>query len=108
MLVAHEVADRYELVVEATLRRGRSPALMRRKREGVLILTRNAVLLGHVLAGLAHRLRRELLGQLGVREPPTERRVEHGTIASRETLVRLGRDERRARHRLGTARDEEL
>jgi hypothetical protein len=38
MLVAHDVADRDELVVEAARIRGRRPALLRQERERVLVL----------------------------------------------------------------------
>jgi hypothetical protein len=38
VLVAHEVADRYELVGEAAGRVGRRPAALRLERERVLVL----------------------------------------------------------------------
>ena len=108
MLVARDVADRDELVREATRRVGRSPTLLRLKCEGVLVLPRHAEALGDVLAGLAHRLGREQLLELRVCETPAERRVVERTIAARERLLGLRRHERRAAHRLLAARDEEI
>ena len=64
--------------------------------------------LGDVLAGLAHRLRREPLRELRIREPPAERRVVERAVAARIRRLRLRRDERRAAHRLDAARDEEV
>ena len=61
MLVAHDVADGDELVVEAAGLGGGRPALLRPKRKRVLVLARDAPALGDVLAGLAHRLEREHL-----------------------------------------------
>ena len=61
MLVARDVADGDELVVEAAGVGGGRPALLRAQRERVLILARDAPALGDVLAGLAHRLEREQL-----------------------------------------------
>ena len=106
MLVALHLADRDQLVGEAPLLVGRRPALLRLERERVLVLARDSVALGHVLAGLAHRLERELLLEAGVREAPAERRVPDRPVAAREPGLRLSEDERRARHRLDTARHE--
>ena len=57
------------------------------ERERVLVLARDAVALGDVLAGLAHRLEREHLLHPRVREPPAERRVPDGAVAARERRV---------------------
>ena len=108
MLVARHIADGYELVVEAACLGGLGPAPLRAQRECVLILACHRPALGDVLARLAHRLEREPLLEAGVREPPAERRVVERAIATRIRRVRLGRHERRARHRLDTARDEEV
>ncbi len=108
MLVAHDVADRDELVVEAA-RSGRSgPPLLRRERERVLLLARDAPAFGDVLAGLAHCLKREQLFHPRVREAPAERRVVRRLVPARERLVGLRGHERRTRHRLDAARDEKL
>ena len=108
MLVAHDVADRYELVVETPRGVCGRPPLLRREREQILILPRDAVLLGDVLARLAHCLGREQLDESRIGETPAERRVVQRAVAARKRLVRLRRDERCARHRLGAARHEEL
>ena len=101
-------SDRDELVVEPARLRSRRPATLRLERELVLILARDAPALGHVLAGLAHRLEREHGLELRVREAPAERRVPGRRVAARESLVRLGHRERRPRHRLDAAGDEEV
>ena len=108
MLVAHDVADGHELVVEAARGRCGRPALLRAQRERVLILARDLPALGDVLAGLAHRLEREELLHARVREAPAEGRVVERPVAARERRVGLRRDERRARHRLHAAGDEEV
>ena len=108
MLVAIEVAHRDELVVEAPRFDGGSPTLLRAERECVLLLARHVPPLGDVLAGLAHRLEREQLLQRRVREAPAERRVVHDAVAAWEPAVRLRGDERRARHRLDAAGDEQV
>ena len=108
VLVPREVADRHELVVEAPGLGGGGPAPLRARGERVLVLARDVPALGHVLAGLAHRLERELLLQPRVGEAPAERRVVDGAIAARERRVRLGHHERRAAHGLDAARDEEV
>ena len=83
---------------------GGRPATVALKCEGVLILAGDPVALGHVLAGLAHRLERKHLLHARIREAPAERRVPGRAVA----VLRLRRDERRARHRLDAAGDEEL
>src|SRR5881409_2643284 len=52
MPVARDVADRHELVGEAARLVGGGPTLLRLQRERVLVLARDAVALGDVLAGL--------------------------------------------------------
>ena len=87
---------------------GLRPALLRAQREGVLVLAAHAPALGDVLARLAHRLAGVPLLVAGVREPPAEGRVVDRPVPARVRGVRLRRDERRARHRLDAARDEEV
>src|SRR5581483_2719110 len=108
MLVARDVADSDELLVEPPRLRRRRPAPVRLQSELVLLLPRDAVALGDVLAGLAHRLERKELLHLRVREPPPEMRVVGHLVAARERLVRLREHERRTRHRLDAAGDEEV
>ena len=48
--------DRHDLAREPAVGLGRGVALLRAQRPGVLIGARDAVALGDVLAGLAHRL----------------------------------------------------
>src|SRR3954447_17248030 len=104
MLVTRHVSYRHELLAEV----GGCPTLVRLQRERVLLLARDAVALGDVLTGLAHRLEREHLLHLRIREAPPQMRVVHDLIPAWKCLVRLRDDERRARHRLDTARDEEI
>ena len=96
VLVAHDVADGHELLVEAARVGGGGPAPVRLEGECVLFLARDAVTLGHVLAGLAHRLERKQLLEPRVREAPAEVRVVERLVAARERPVRLRDDERRA------------
>src|SRR4029077_7475003 len=98
MLVARDVAHRDELVGETARLVCCRPAPLRLKRERVLILPRHAPALGDVLASLAHRLGPEQLLELWVREAPAERRVVERTVATRERLLGLRRDERRTAH----------
>ena len=108
VLVAADVADRDELVVEAArLGGGRVPALAL-EREGVLVLAGDAEPLGDVLPGLAHRLEREHRLQAWVGEAPAEGRVPGGLVAAREGVLWLSGDEGRPRHRLRAAGHEEL
>ena len=86
VLVARDVSDRHELVREAARLVGGRPAPLRLKRERVLILTRHGPPLGDVLTGLAHRLGREELLELRVREAPAQRRVVERPVAARERL----------------------
>ena len=108
MLVAVDVPDGNELVVEAAGLGGGRVAPLALEREGVLLLARDLEALGHVLSRLAHRLEREHLLHARVREAPAERRVPDGPVAPRVRALGLGHHERRAAHRLDAARDEEL
>ena len=108
MLVTLEAVERHELVVEAAGFRRRSPALLRPQPERVLLLARDLPALRDVLAGLAHRLERKQLLEPRVRKAPAERRVPHRPVAARERTLGLRHHERRARHRLDTARDEQV
>src|SRR5262249_13460783 len=80
MLVALETVDRNELVVEPARVCRRSPALLRPKAEGVLLVTRDVPPLRDVFAGLAHRLERKHLLEPRIRKTPAERRVPHRLI----------------------------
>jgi hypothetical protein len=82
--------------------------VLRLERESVLLLARDAVALGHVLAGLAHRLEREHLLHPRVREPPPEGRVVDDLVPARKRVFGLAEDERRARHRLDASGHEEI
>ena len=84
MLVALRLADGDELVLESSSRVRVGPTPLRLQREGVLLLARDAVLLGDVLARLAHRLERVHRLQPRVRETPTEGRVPDGSVSARE------------------------
>ena len=86
----------------------RRPAALRLERERVLILARHAPPLGDVLARLAHRLEREHRLEPRIGKAPAERRVPRGLVAARKRRVGLGHRERRARHRLDAAGDEEV
>src|SRR5581483_2221155 len=87
MLVALELADRDELVVEpAGVGCGR-PALLRAERERVLLLAAHMPALGDVLTGLAHRLERDQLLHRRVRKAPAERGVVEHAVATRECTV---------------------
>ena len=69
---------------------------------------RDVPALGDVLARLAHRLAGIALLVARIDEAPAERRVVERAVAARERRVRLRRHERRPRHRLDAARDEEV
>ena len=86
---------------------GRVP-LLRAQRPGVLVRARDAVALGDVLAGLAHRVDAVALAHPRVHEAPAERRVGERPVAAREGRLGLARHQRRARHRLDAARHEEV
>ena len=100
--------DRHDLVVEAAGLRGGHRAPVRLERECVLVLARDAVALGDVLGGLAHRVRVAQLLHARVREAPADRRVGDLRVAAREAALGLQHHERRARHRLDAARQHEL
>ncbi len=104
MLVPLQPTDGDELAREV----GRRPALLRAKRERVLLLARDLPACRHVLACLPHRLQREELCEPGVREAPAERRVVEGAVPAREGRVGLRGDERRTAHRLDAAGDEKI
>src|SRR5439155_8213855 len=80
VLVALRLADGDELVFEASRRVRVGPAPLRPQREPVLLLARDAVALGDVLAGLAHRLERVHRLQPRVRATPAEGRVPNGSL----------------------------
>ena len=108
VLVALDAGDRHQLVGEPAGGVRLGPALLRAERERVLVLPRDTPPFGHVLAGLAHRLGRELRGVGGVHEPPAERGVVQRAVAALERLRRLRGHQRRARHRLDAAGDEQV
>ena len=105
MLVTRQPVDGDELFVEAARVRSGCPALLRAKRESVLVLARHAPALGDVLPRLTHRLEREELGKSRVREAPPELRVVFGRVVA-DVGPRV--HERRAAHRLDAAGDEEV
>src|SRR4029077_13560533 len=104
MLVARDVADRPELIVAAACFSGRRPPLLRAQSKRVLLLARDAPALGHVLPRLAHRLEWEHCLHPRIWKAPAELRVPLGVVAEAGTRAR----ERRARHRLDAAGDEEI
>ena len=100
--------DRDDLVVEpAGLDRGDRPPLAL-ERERVLALAVDAVALGDVLRGLAHRVRVVHLGELRVEEAPAERRVLELARAAVPGAGRLGHHVRRPGHRFHAAADEHV
>src|SRR5207237_5874453 len=62
----------------------------------------------HVLAGLAHRLERELLFQAWVRKAPAERGVVDRSVAAGKSVLRFAENERSAAHRLDSPGDVEV
>src|SRR5438552_1102200 len=84
--LARHVADRNDLVVKAAGFGRSRPPLMGYEREGVLVLARDTPALGDVLTGLTHRLGREHLRELRIRETPAERRVVERAVAARQCL----------------------
>ena len=101
--------DGDDLVGEAPGRLRRGPALLVRSSANASCSSREiAVLLGDVLGGLAHALEREQRRHLRVQEAPAERGVVHRAVAARERRGRLRHHQRRARHRLDAAGDEEV
>ena len=95
--------DCHELVVEAAGLVGGHRAAVRFERERVLILARDRVALGHVLARLAHRLGRVQPGHARVHEAPADRGVGQLDVAARKAALGLEGHERRARHGLDAA-----
>ena len=88
---------------------GGDRALVAAQREGVLVLAGDAVALGDVLAGLAHRLGRDAeLGHPRVDQPPAERRVVHRLLAARQSPLGLGDHPGRPAHRLDPAAEVEV
>jgi hypothetical protein len=77
--------DRHELVAIATLGDRRGGVALAGQGEGVLLLAADAQPLGHVLAGLAHRIGVVRRRQCRVDEAPAQRRVDQIVGA---TLVR--------------------
>ena len=108
VLVVLELGHRHELVGEAARLVRLGPAPLRAQRERVLVLARDAPPLGHVLARLPHRLARVALLVARVDEAPAERRVVERAVAAGVRRVGLRGHERRPRHRLDAARDEEV
>ena len=108
MLVRLDAFDREQLVGEAAVGGRLRVAALALEREGILLLARDAVQLGHVLSGLAHRLEREHRFHARIRKAPAERRVPGGPVAALEGALGLPQHERRTAHGLDAARDEEL
>ena len=104
-----DVADRRRARRRSGPPRRRRPAPLRRERERVLVLARDAPPLGHVLARLAHRLEREHRLHPRIREAPAERRVVHGRRCRAGTPCPASPSTSGARrHRLDAAGDEEV
>ncbi len=88
--------------------RGGGP-LLAAQREGVGVLAGDAVDAGDLLGGLGHRVGGLVAGeQLGVREPPADRRVVGGAGLAPTALLGLRLHPWRAGHRLDAARDDEV
>jgi len=81
---------------------------MAAQREGVLVLARHLVLLGHALGGLPHLESPVHLDHLRVDEPPSDGRVVHRLLAAGERAVRLGHHPRRAGHALHASGDHDI
>ena len=83
-------------------------ALLRAQREGILVGARDLIFLGDVLAGLRPWNRRRIAAFISglMKRQPMRGVVDLG--AALERLLRLGHDERRARHRLDAAGDGEI
>jgi hypothetical protein len=100
--------ERDDLALEhAGLARG-DRALVGGERELVLVMARDAEALGDVLGGLAHALGRIALGQPRVDEAPADRRVDQLDRAARKRALGFQRDQRRARHRLDSAGEDQI
>ena len=82
-------------------------ALLRAKRESVLILARDLIVLSDVLGRLRHRIDAVLRLHQRIDEAPANGRV-LDVGAALERLLRLAHHERRARHRLDTTGDDEI
>ena len=106
LALGHRHDHRHDLLGEAVLLDGRHGAAMALEREGILVLARDTALLGHVLAGLAHRMRVVHLGQARVGEAPAEGGVEQLAVAAVVGALGLGHDVGRASHRLHATGDE--
>jgi hypothetical protein len=98
----------HELVVEAPGLGGGERAPVRVEREDVLVFAGDAVALGHVLGRLSHRLGGVALGQTRVGEAPADRGVHERGVAARKAPLGLQHHERRARHRLHAAGQDEV
>ena len=108
MLVVLEICHRHELIGEAAGFLRIRPTPLGAPGERVLFLPRHIPALRHVFARLTHRRPRVVRLVERVDEAPAERRVVERAVAARERRLRLRRHEWRARHRLDTARDEEV
>jgi len=98
--------DGNDFLGEKTIGVRAGPALLGAERKGVLIGAGNAELFGDVFGGFGHRVRAVAGFHFGVDEAPADGGIENfGSAAERS--VRLGHDERRARHALDATRDDE-
>ncbi len=100
--------DRDELIVETAGLDGSHGALLALERERVLALAGDAPALGHVLGGLAHRVRVVAAGEFRVGEAPAEGRIGHLARAAIVGGFGLELDVRRAGHRFDAAADEHV
>jgi hypothetical protein len=104
VFVGAQFGHREQFVGERAARDGGRRFALRVERERVLLFARDAVLLGDVLRGFAHRNRWIDFRELRIRHAPAERRIEHLRRAAEER-VGLRHDVWCARHRLAPARD---
>jgi hypothetical protein len=98
---------RHDFITQAAVGDGDTCALLTPESKCILIRARDLPLGGDVLRGLRHRVRPVQLLHPGVHEPPAERGVFERDPAC-ERGIRLVHHERRARHALDSASDEQV
>ena len=103
------VVHRLDLSCEEPVRLRARVTILTARGVAVLLGATDVLLHGHVLGGLAERDR--VIAEIDhpwVHEAPPERRVREDALAARESLGRLQGHERRSRHALDPARDDEI